>query len=188
MGEEFKQHISKLVTLDDQAWKAFKQNLHFKSFKRKELLLREGEICRQIFFIVKGYVRLYYLVDGVETTKDFNFESDLCGSYVSFKMQLPSRFSIVAMEALDVYLIDLENLFELFDKYPALQKFARLSFEKMFIRKEMREASFLIDDAETRFNNLYLERPQVIQRVPLKYIASYLGVTAETVSRIRRKI
>lgn len=187
MGEEFREHISKLVTLDDEAWNAFKQNLHFKSFKRKELLLRESEVCRQIFFIVKGYVRLYYLLDGVEITKDFNFESDICGSYVSFKMQLPSRFSIVAMEDLDVYLIDRKNLFELFDKYPALQKFARLSIEKMFIRKEMRESSFLIDDAETRYHNLYSERLQIMQRVPLKYIASYLGVTAETVSRIRRK-
>lgn len=187
MGEELRQHISKMVALEDEAWNAFRQNIDFKSYKRKQLLLIENEVCRQLFFIVKGYVRLYYLIDGVETTKDFNFESDFCGSYVSFKMQLPSRYTIISMEDLDVYTINRDNLFELFDKYPSLQKFARLSIEKMFIRKEMRESSFLIDDAKTRYNNLYSERPQIIQRVPLKYIASYLGVSAETLSRIRRK-
>lgn len=188
MGEEFKELILQVVDLEPEAWAVFEKTLRFQRYKRKELVLREGEVCRHLFFIKKGYVRLYYLIDGTEITKDFNFENDICGSYASFKTQLPSRFSVVAMEELEVYLIERDSLFALMEKYPGMQKFARISIEKMFIRKEMRESAFLVDSVEKRYNDLFDERPQITRRVPLKYIASYLGVTAETVSRIRKQI
>jgi CRP/FNR family transcriptional regulator, anaerobic regulatory protein len=185
MGDELKSFFEKQVPLEKQAWKDLQEIIEPKEFKRKDHFLHQGEICKQLGFIVKGYVRLYFLKDGDEITKDFNFENSFCGSYASFSLRQPSRFNIVAMEKLKLYTIGREDLFRLFDKYPGLQKLGRLSMEHMFIRKEMREASFLLDSAEQRYQDLLLQYPKITQRVPLKYLASYLGITAETLSRIR---
>jgi CRP/FNR family transcriptional regulator, anaerobic regulatory protein len=185
MGDELKLFFEKQVPLGEQAWKDLQKDIEVRDLKRKEHFLHQGDICKHLGFIVKGYVRLYFLKDGDEITKDFNFENSFCGSYASFSLQQPSRFNIVAMEKLKLYTLGRKDLFRLFDKHPSLQKLGRLSMEHMFIRKEMREASFLLDSAEQRYQDLLLQYPKITQRVPLKYLASYLGITAETLSRIR---
>ena len=185
MGEELRAFIEKRVSLEEAAWQEMQAFLKVKELKRKDHFLKQGEVCRHIGFIVKGYVRLYFLVDGEEVTKDFNFENAFCGSYASFSLQQPSRFNVVAMENTTLYLLGRDELFSLYEKYPSMQKFGRLAVEHMFIRKELREASFLLDSAEERYHQAIANEPQLLQRVPLKYLASYLGVTAETVSRIR---
>ena len=100
-------------------------------------------------------------------------------------MQQPSRFNVVAMKDVELYTIGRDDLYRLFDQYPSLQKLGRILMEMMFIRKELREASFLLDTAEQRYADLLAQNDQIVQRVPLKYLASYLGMTAETLSRIR---
>jgi CRP-like cAMP-binding protein len=185
MGDELKSFFEKQVPLGDEAWADLKKVIEPKELKRKEHFLYQGDICKHLGFITKGYVRLYFVKDGDEITKDFNFENSFCGSYASFSLKQPSRFNIIAMEQVKLYMLGREDLFQLFDKYPSLQKLGRLSMEYMFIRKEMREASFLLDTAEQRYEDLLKQYPKITQRVPLKYLASYLGITAETLSRIR---
>lgn len=185
MGDELRSFFEKQVPLEDQAWTDLQKTMTFREYKRKDHFLYQGEICKQLGFIIKGYVRLYFLKDGEEITKDFNFENSFCGSYASFSLRQPSRFNIMAMEKVKLYTIGREDLFRLFDKYSSLQKLGRISMEHMFIRKEMREASFLLDSAEQRYHELLSQYPKITQRVPLKYLASYLGITAETLSRIR---
>ena len=183
MGDELRSFFEKQVLLEDQAWQDVQKIIELKDFKRKDHFLYQGEMCKQLGFIIKGYVRLYFLKDGDEITKDFNFENSFCGSYASFSLRQPSRFNIVAMEKLRLYTIGRDDLYRLFDKYPSLQKMGRLSMENMFIRKEMREASFLLDSAEQRYQELLSQYPQITQRLPLKYLASYLGITPETLRR-----
>lgn len=185
MGGELRAYFEQQVRLENEAWDDLQKIISLKHLKRKEHFLRQGEVCKHLGFIVKGYVRLYFLKEGEEITKDFNFENSFCGSYASFSLRQPSRFNVVAMENVKLYAIGREDLFRLFDKYSSLQKLGRLSMEHMFIRKEMREASFLLDTAEQRYQDLLYQHPQIQQRVPLKYLASYLGMSAETLSRIR---
>jgi CRP-like cAMP-binding protein len=177
--------VNSLAGLDSVDYEALRSVLTHKHYKKKEYFLREGQVCKHLGLIAKGYVRLFYVVDGEEITKDFNFEHFICGSYASFSLQQPSRFNIIAMEDLEVYLMGRDDLYRLFDEYPNIQKLGRLQIERMFIRKELREASFLLDNAEQRYNNLFQNEPEMVRRVPLKYLASYLGVTAETLSRVR---
>ncbi|RYY93686.1 MAG: Crp/Fnr family transcriptional regulator [Chitinophagaceae bacterium] len=186
--EALKRYLEQHVALEPGAWEAMQEAAEPRHLKRREFFLRQDQVCRHVGFIASGYVRLFYLKDGLEITKDFNFEQSFCGSYASFSLQQPSRFNVVAMEDTELYAVGRSDLYRLFDTYPSLQKMGRLNMEHMFIRKELRESAFLLDGAERRYLDLLEQHPQVLQRVPLKYIASYLGLTAETVSRIRRSL
>jgi CRP-like cAMP-binding protein len=136
-------------------------------------------------YIVKGYVRFYFLVGAEEVTKEFGFENSFCGSYASFISCNPSRFNVKAMEDLSLLVFTRPHLMELLDRYPVWGKFLLFSVENLFVRKENREASFLLDSPEEKYQKLLSEHKEMLQRVPLKYIASYLGLSAETLSRIR---
>ncbi len=138
-------------------------------------------------FIAKGYVRFYFLVEDEEVTKEFNFENTFCGSYASFITGSPSRFNVKAMEDLSLLIFDRPHLLQLVEQYPAWAKFLLFSVENLFVRKENREASFLLDTPEEKYKKLLFENKEMLRRVPLKYIASYLGLSAETLSRIRAK-
>ncbi|HEX2629587.1 MAG TPA: Crp/Fnr family transcriptional regulator [Chitinophagaceae bacterium] len=185
MSHPLRLFMEQRVPLADEVWDDFERSLGYLQLKKKDHFLREGQVCRQVAFITRGYVRLYYLHNGEEITKDFNFENFFCGSWASFSMQQPSRFNIIVMEDVELYTIGRDDLYRLFNQYPAFQEMGRMWMEMMFIRKEMREASFLLDTAEQRYADLLSQNDQIIQRVPLKYLASYLGMTAETLSRIR---
>ena len=156
MGDELRMFFEKQVTLEDGTWAAIEKIIARRTLKRKDHFLREGDVCKHLGFIVKGYVRLYFLKDDEEITKDFNFENSFCGSYASLSLEQPSRFNIVAMEDTALYTISRKDLFSLYDDYPSMQKLGRLSMEHMFIRKEMREASFLLDSAELRYRKLLI--------------------------------
>lgn len=183
--DTFRNFIESLVTVEPDAWHNLQRMVKEITLKKKDHFLKEGEVCRSIGFILKGYVRLYYLHDGEDITKDFNFENYFCGSHASFSMQQPSRFNIVAMEDVKLLEISRADLYTLYDKYKSFERLGRLQMERMFDRKEQRESAFLKDDAQQRYHDLLKVYPQITQRVPLKYIASYLGITAETLSRLR---
>ncbi len=188
MEHQLKNFLEQMVRLEEGAWGAMEKVLKPAAYKKNELFLRQGQVCRQLGFICKGFVRLYYLHDGLEISKDFNFENSICGSYASFSRQQPARFNIVAMEDLEVLLIGRDDLYSLYDRYPSLQKAGRLRIEYMFIKKEEREASFLLDSAEERYHQLLKQEPEIAARVQLQHLASYLGMKPETLSRIRKKI
>lgn len=181
----FKEFVDKLVTLEPGAWNDVLNVMRERRLKKKEHYLLQGEICQSIGFITQGYVRLYYILDGEDITKDFNFEQDFCGSHASFSQQQPSTFSIVAMEDVSLLEISHRDLNMLYDRYKSFERLGRLQMERMFNRKEQRESSFLQQDAEQRYAEMLKTFPGITQRVPLKYIASYLGMSAETLSRMR---
>ncbi|HTF81681.1 MAG TPA: Crp/Fnr family transcriptional regulator [Cytophagales bacterium] len=185
MGQELKAYLERLVTLEPEAWQDFEKITELKNLKKGQHFLRQDEVCKRLGFIIKGYMRVYFLANGEEITKDFNFEDSFCGSYASFAQQQASRFNVVAMENATVCTLSRDGLFALYDKYPSIQKVGRISMEQMFIRKEQRESAFLLDPAQKRYEDLIASHPKIEQRVPLKYLASYLGIRAETLSRIR---
>lgn len=185
MAESFETFITKLVKPEPGALEDLKAVVRERHLKKKEHFLREGEICKSIGFIIKGYIRLYYLHEGEDITKDFNFETNFCGSNASFTTQTPARFNIIAMEDVTIQEISRHDLYALYDKYKSFERLGRLIMEYMFDRKEQREAAFLQHDAERRYRDLIKLYPHITQRVPLKYIASYLGISAETLSRLR---
>lgn len=155
---------------------------------KDEVYLHEGETCRKICLVTKGAVRMYYNIKGEERCKDFQFEGQFSGSLASMLTKTPSKFSIAALE--DTTLIEIlgDDLAYLFDNYKVWERFGRVYLTISFLYKEKREASLLFDSSTTRYENLLAEQPQHIQRIPLKHLASYLGIKPESLSRIRRDV
>lgn len=155
--------------------------------EKNQHFLQEGEVCKTIAFIEKGSVRLYYALGERDICKDFLFENAIIGSLASFFSQTPSMLHVAALEETYILEMSYQDVMHLYDSYPSWQKLGRIIAQDQFVKSERREASLLKDSPEIRYKNLIEEHPKVFKRVPLQYIASYLGITPETLSRYRSK-
>ncbi|QMU28138.1 Crp/Fnr family transcriptional regulator [Adhaeribacter radiodurans] len=180
-------NIDRIIHPSPEDKAAFENIIRQRTLQKNEYFLREGEVCQKIAFIEKGSVRLYYDVEGKEICKDFLFENALIGSFASFLSQMPSGVNIAAMEETLLLELEYQDVMHLFATYSSWQKLGHIIVQDQFVRAECREASLLKDPPEVRYKNLIEEHPKVFKRVPLQYIASYLSITPETLSRYRSK-
>ncbi len=158
------------------------------SYKRKEYILSEGQICKYLYFIKKGCIRYFYIVDGEEKTGQFFFENGWYADLESFLTQEPTSLNIQALEPTELLLISREKLYLLYDQVPVFERFGRLLIEHSFIGLRNKNKSLTNLSPEEYYLKLIQDRPKVIQRVPLQYIASYLGIKPESLSRIRKRL
>lgn len=180
--------ISQAINPTNAEWKAFASILSERQLAKDEIYLNEGHTCRKMALVTKGAVRMYYNIKGEERCKDFQFEGQFTGSLASLITQTPSKFSIAALEDTTIVEFNGSDLNALYDKYKVWERFGRIYITKGFLYKEQREASLLFDSSTTRYENLMREQPQHIQRIPLKHLASYLGIKPESLSRIRKNV
>ena len=159
-----------------------------RSLAKGEHVLREGETARSVAFVVSGLLRYYYLADGAEHTGQFFFPGRFVTDVASFVRDRPARQNIDALAPTDVLVIPRRDLHALYAADPALVRFGRRLFEEALAYSQLRTASLLMDRAEDRYLALVEERPKVMEQVPLQTIASYIGVTPEALSRIRRRV
>jgi CRP-like cAMP-binding protein len=188
MIDKFKFFCAKVISFNEEEWSAMEKCLKVKVIGKNEYFLREGEVCHKMGFITEGYTRLIFLIQGEEVTKDFCFENTFTGSLASFLSHKPAQFSVMAMEETRLIIFEYDALMKLYSDYHCWSNFGRKTVEQFAIRKENREVSFLLHSPEKRYLDLLEQHPHVIQRVPLKLIASFLGMTPETLSRVRNKI
>lgn len=158
------------------------------NYKRKEFILREGETCRYLYFINTGCIRYFYNAEGEEKTGQFFFENGWYSDLESFLTQEPSVQNIQALEPTQLLLIPRNNLYRLYEQVPVFERFGRLLIEQSFIGLGTKNKQLTSLSPEDRYLKLIEERPKVIRRVSLKYIASYLGVQPESLSRIRKRL
>jgi CRP-like cAMP-binding protein len=150
--------------------------------------VQEGQVCRHLYFLEKGSVRGFYNIDGKDVSQWFGFDNDFVTSFRSFITRTAAKEYIQVVEDSVLWIISKENLEELLFKYPDLEKLLRLIYEHYYIRLEERYSNAHFKTATERYEDLVNYSPHIIQRMPLGYIASYLGISAETLSRIRNKI
>lgn len=159
-----------------------------KHLKTDEYFLQHGKICRNIAFIEKGFMRLFYLNDGKEITNCFCREQTLTTSYSSLITQTESDLAIQATEPTRLIMFSYESLQKMYEKDLFWQQLGRMAAENEYISTECHNR-FLRDlSATERYNQIMKNEKDLLQRVPLKYLATYLQVSPETLSRIRKKI
>ncbi len=162
--------------------------LSIKQIDEGEYFLRNGKICKEIGFVESGLLRLYYLNDGKEITNCFCRENTIITSYSSLITQKQSDIAIQAVEPSKLIVFSYSSLQKLYEKNLFWQQLGRLAAESEFIRTEC-HIRFLRDlSATDRYKQILNEDAELLQRVPLNYLATYLQVAPETLSRIRRKI
>lgn len=159
-----------------------------KEIKKGAYLVREGQTCRYLYFLHRGAVSLFLLKDGIEYVKDFSLGNKFVTSFTSFNTQTSSKVNLRAEQDCVVSYWDFDTVQMLKTTDLEWATFGRKVAESLFIRKEKREISLLMDSAEVRYQNLLLENPLITQVFPQYLIASYLGIRPQSLSRIRSKI
>ena len=179
------QFFKKYNSLSKEAEKAIAEISKIITVKKNTDLQPIGHTCKTIYFINKGLARIYYFKDGVDITESFAFENNIIARVESLFTGKPSRKAIQILEDAELVAINSTLLFKLYDTYPEIERLFRLIFEAAYVATVDRIESIQFHTAEERYNALMKEAPDVLKRVPLKYIASYLGITQVSLSRIR---
>lgn len=188
MHDQIQAQLAKFIQLEPHEMAHFLSKLQAKQLKRKELLLREGAVCKHSYFINSGCLRYFHVVDGREVTGQFFFENGWYADYGSYLTGKPSDQNIEALEKTTLLVLAKTDLDQLFVDIPKFEKFGRLMAENAFLGLRSRTEMLTNQTAEERYLNLMRERPKVMERVPQHYIASYLGIKPPSLSRIRKRI
>lgn len=181
-------HIAAFSPLSEKAKTALENCFEKKLLSKNEHLLTEGQICRHLYFLESGAVRGYYNLDGKEITHWFAFENDFVTSFHSFITQAPAVENLQLLEGSILWCISKETLTGLFNEYHEIERLVRIAYEKYYIRLEERFVNAQFKTAKERYEDLLIQSPHILERVPLGCIASYLGISQETLSRIRSRL
>lgn len=178
---------SLLPSLTDDGWQICEDVLTVRTLKKGELLLSEGNVCRNVSFVNHGLLYMYHLVDGKEKIAMFCNEMNYMSDYRSFLQQEPSLTYIRALEDTEVVETDYDSLQMLYKKVPEANLLGRLIAEELFIDICSRTTADVNENINQRYNHLLKQKPWLAQRVPQYMIASYLGITPEALSRIKSR-
>ena len=160
---------------------------HKKAFKKGEHLLQAGNVCRYIIFIETGLVRYYINSDGEERTNYFNKEGEFVCDYMSFLPQTPSNVNIQALEDTAIFVISFNDIQQLYKGIEHGERFGRLAIEQVFVNVINQVASLYADPPEVRYSKFLSNFRDIAQRIPQYYIASYVGIKPQSLSRIRKR-
>lgn len=184
----FSNYIDSVYRLSEAAKTELEKVCSTLTFKKNELIQPIGHTCKTIYFLQKGIARIFYYKDGVDITEYFAFEGGIVARAESLFAGEPSQKAIEVLEDSEVLAIDVPKLYQLYDEFHEIERLFRLIFEKAHVETIHRIESLQFHSAEDRYLNLLTTQKNIIQRVPLKYIASYLGITQVSLSRIRAKV
>jgi CRP-like cAMP-binding protein len=186
----FRKYIETIAEINEKDWLFFSARLKKRTFSKKSIFLIKGQIAHAIYFIEKGEVRLFIPKEDEEKeiTFGFSFQGEFVSAYDSFLTQTPSLYQLETLVDTTLWSISYSDLQEVYKTTKIGNSIGRFISEKLFLIKSKREQSLLNETSEQRYLNLFKERPNVIKQIPLKYIASYIGVTPQALSRIRKRI
>lgn len=186
---QLRQQIDQFTTLSDDEWTKLVPHLTVVSLKKQQAFAQQGLVADRIGMVLDGALRQFYTKDGDERTTYFFFEHQLTGAYMSCVTGRPSPVTIEALMPTTCVSFPYAVLHDLFDTCSGWQRFGRLLAEYLMVALEERMVSLLLLSPEERYLAL-LEGPhkELLQRVPQHYIASYLGITPVSMSRIRNRI
>lgn len=182
-------NVSKYIQLDEKEIAHFTSLLKYRKIKKNQFLLQRGEVARYDCFVSKGCLKSAYInPNGEEYILKFAIEDWWMTDFESFINQTPSKLEIMALEDSELLQIDHKALEKLFNHNPQFEHFYRVMNERHFISIFQHLIAFLSESAENRYLKFVQTHPQFLNRIPQYQIASYLGITPEYLSEIRRKL
>ncbi len=187
MGNKLFDFIARYMVLAEEEKQAITDLAIFKSFKKGTVLVKEGEYSIDNYFVLEGCIRSYYVIDGEEKTNAFYTESESFAPLCSVNKQ-PSEYYVACVEdcLLAVANADMEAI--IFEKFPRFETLCRILSEELLAKNQTSFDDFKNSTPEQRYLSLLKNRPDLIKRVPQHQIASYLGITRESLSRIRKRL
>lgn len=188
--EQIKAYLDQIATISNEDWAFFTSKLQRREIPKKDIFLKVNEIENHISFIETGVVRLFIPKDNPEKeiTFGFSFNNQFISAYNSFLTQQPSAYQLQALTKTTLLSITYNDLQEVYAKTQIGNFIGRLTAERLFLIKSKREQNLLNLTAEERYLKLFKERPELLKVIPLKYISSYIGITAQALSRIRKRL
>lgn len=189
MYELILRNVSRFIELTPEEIRFFTSLFKTKTVRKKQYLLQEGAVCRYEYFVNRGCLRTFFVDNkGLEHNVQFSVEDWWTGDMYSFLTQKPGRFSIVAVEDSELLYIDHPSLEELYKKIPKFEKFFRHLLQNAFIALQERLLSGMSETAEERYINFRRKYASMDKRIPQNQVASFLGITPESLSRVRRQL
>ncbi len=188
MKEEFRKFVESFPFLRNEEIDIIVENTKLWKYEKGTLLLREGEVATSCYAVVRGCVREYYIKDGVEKTTAFYTEGQPVNSFSSYSNGIPSKHYLECMEDCILTVGNESLVNEMCERIPRLMEFIKIEVERGAGTLQEKMATFMTSSPEERYLNLLETNPNLINRVPQHQIASYLGVTPESLSRIKKRV
>lgn len=188
--QQIKDYLDQIAEISNSDWEFFISKLQRRVIPKKAIFLKLNDIENHISFIESGVVRLFIPKEDPdkEITFGFSFKNQFISAYDSFLTKTPSAYQLQALTETTLLSMSYDDLQAVYNNTQIGNLIGRLTAERLFLLKSKREQNLLNLTAEERYIKLFKERPELIKVIPLKYISSYIGVTAQALSRIRKRI
>lgn len=179
--------LSNYISLSEEEKKALIALNIFHSFKKGTVLLNEGEMSKNGYFVLQGCIRTYYNVEGEEKTTAFYTEMEGITPHCVLSSE-PSEYYVSCVEDCILTVSDPDMELEIFQKFPKFETLCRVLSEQLLVKQQLNFDAFKISTPEQRYLNLLENRPDLLQRVPQYQLASFLGIKPQSLSRLRTRI
>ncbi len=182
-------YMSRWTSLNKEDQQAIVDEIRVEEFKKGTVLFKQGDAPTKCYFILKGCVRQYSIdEEGREVTSNFYTEEQAIAIFNHHKPDKSSDYTYTCIEDSVMVVGDLDMEKDMYDKHPQLERMTRRMIEENFSQVQEEFATFIASSPEERFKTLQMKRPSLIDRVPQHQLASYLGITPESLSRIKKRI
>ena len=188
MEDKFVKHFSSITPLSTEEANAIKEGMSTRTFKKGDILVREGQVSVDTYFILEGCIREYIITDGEEKTTNFFTEEQWVISLNNFKPQNRADYFLACVEDTTVVASNEKEAQEMFKLFPRFETISRVVMEEYFTKQRKLLMAYVADSPEQRYLKLMESRPDLIQRVPQYQLASSIGVKPESLSRIRKRL
>lgn len=185
---QLQRYLDRTIEPNPELWQLFANSFDYAEYPKKSFLIREGEVENYLYFILDGGTSSFFVNDGREKCLDLWFSDHFVSSYISFLTRQPSQVFIQALFPTKTLRIHYDVLQEFYRRSEESNKVGRLFAEGLYIARTQREIRFLSQTAEERYLDLLHRQPELVQQLPVKIIASYLGIHSESLSRIRKQL
>ncbi|QMW05079.1 Crp/Fnr family transcriptional regulator [Spirosoma foliorum] len=186
--DRLRQRLDTLAAQADDDWLRFSSIVEAVTYKKNDFLIQAGQVEKYIYYLDEGMVRLFLNDNGRDISLDFIFTNDFVSAYSSFLTGQPTAFTVQALSDVQALRFSREKLLTLYDQSHKAERIGRLIAEQAFLRKTSREVQFLTTTAKQRYVYLLEQNPVLVQTIPVRHLASYLGIAPESLSRIRREV